>query len=607
MAIEKKLIHFKNWNKFISDGVGSEEHVTTPTSGEEDKGTAIYGQIKGTSIVFIKDVGKIWTHGKVYDGSTINVDELQNKLVSGENIKTINGISILGEGDIEISGYDDTELKEEIAAIQPMISVTWSELKEMRDNATLKPGQQYRITDYVTTTSQAETQSAGHPFDVIVTSDSENILNERARACIHDGNTYFSDAGAKLEAWRIWYSLDNDAERFAWADAENGKGVIYRMIDEWNNDCPYDFKNIMFKRFAVTKYDKVPSLVVDNEENYYGYYYGSTSLWGEQAIQGATYGEDFVWVHTFALKNLATETWHDYTTLNSIGLKTDESVIITCHSNIIKECRDEYIGEYGSKTIVLNNIVFFNCYADISSPNYSDDYSHCNSNSFGTNCFSNTFGSYCILNSFGNSCWNNTFGTGCTSNSFGNICYNNTFGNNCYNNSFGNDCILNSFGNSCGKNTFGTGCSDNGFGNDCNYNSFCASCGHNTFGNECSNNSFGNDCNYNSFGNICFNNSLANSCRYNSFRLSPSNIEPLKDYCYYNHFDDGCSYNVIWNSGTTSSDVWLKNINVNRGVSGTYNSYNMIDIDVLNQDYEIQVAKNSNGEIKIYCEADLIA
>ena len=25
-----------------------------------------------------------------------------------------------------------------------------------------------------------------------------------------------------------------------------GKGVIYRMIDEWNNDVPYDFKNIMY-------------------------------------------------------------------------------------------------------------------------------------------------------------------------------------------------------------------------------------------------------------------------------------------------------------------------------------------------------------------------
>jgi hypothetical protein len=38
--------------------------------------------------------------------------------------------------------------------------------------------------------------------------------------------------------------LDNDSSRFAWADTENGEGVIYYMKDEFNNECPYDFKNI---------------------------------------------------------------------------------------------------------------------------------------------------------------------------------------------------------------------------------------------------------------------------------------------------------------------------------------------------------------------------
>jgi hypothetical protein len=53
---------------------------------------------------------------------------------------------------------------------------------------------------------------------------------------------------AKLEAWQLKYCLDNDTSRFAWADNVNGKGVIYRMVDEFNNDVPYDFKNIQFKR-----------------------------------------------------------------------------------------------------------------------------------------------------------------------------------------------------------------------------------------------------------------------------------------------------------------------------------------------------------------------
>ena len=89
--------------------------------------------------------------------------------------------------------------------------------------------------------------------------------------------------------------------------------------------------------------------------------------------------------------------------------------------------------------------------------------------------------------------------------------------------------------------------------------------------------------------------------------MSASPTAALKDFAYYNYFDDGCSYNVIWNSDTTSSTIPLKNVNVNRGVVGTDSSYNMININTLNQDYEIQVAKNSKGEIKVYCEADLIA
>ena len=54
---------------------------------------------------------------------------------------------------------------------------------------------------------------------------------------------------SNLSAWKVWYCLDNDNTRFCWADTENGKGVIYRLIDEYNNDLPYDFKNILFLRY----------------------------------------------------------------------------------------------------------------------------------------------------------------------------------------------------------------------------------------------------------------------------------------------------------------------------------------------------------------------
>jgi hypothetical protein len=49
-----------------------------------------------------------------------DVSNKQDKLVSGTNIKTINGNSLLGSGDIAI-GYDDTEIKGQISEIEATI------------------------------------------------------------------------------------------------------------------------------------------------------------------------------------------------------------------------------------------------------------------------------------------------------------------------------------------------------------------------------------------------------------------------------------------------------------------------------------------------------
>ena len=74
-------------------------------------------------------------------------------------------------------------------ALQPAQSITYAELVALRGSSSLVAGMQYRITDYACTTTQASTQSAGHPFDIIVTADSANTLNEEARAIQHEGDT----------------------------------------------------------------------------------------------------------------------------------------------------------------------------------------------------------------------------------------------------------------------------------------------------------------------------------------------------------------------------------------------------------------------------------
>lgn len=105
-----------------------------------------------------------------------------------------------------------------------MLPITHTELKALRDNGELVPGMQYRITDYQCIITQENTRSAGHQFDIIVTADSTNTLNENARACLHEGDTYFADCD--LNAWELKYCLDNDTSRFEWASNIDGQAII---------------------------------------------------------------------------------------------------------------------------------------------------------------------------------------------------------------------------------------------------------------------------------------------------------------------------------------------------------------------------------------------
>ena len=387
--------------------------------------------------------------------------------------------------------------------------VTYTDLVNLKNNAQLTSGRLYRITDYITTTTQEGTKSAGHPFDVIVLALSENELSEQAWAIQHSGDTYFADCD--LNAWKLCYCIDNDINRFAWADSTNGKGVIYRMIDEFNNDIPYDFKNIQFYR----KWDLVDSL-------------WSTILKDNTGVPCYTFS---------SVGDRSTASFAD------MSLSASNKV----YSNVIKEYKDD------NNKQTLNNICFFG--------------NECYCNSLGKNCYHITFGNYCYFNTFGDDCYSNTFGGICSRNTFGNLCYSNNFSGGCLYNFFGNNFYLNLFGKNC-------------IGN--------------TFGNYCQFNSLGDGCCYNTFGNWCI-----------LIRFA-SNTEPIKYHYYqYNHFGDGCKYILFKGAETASSTSQVQNYNFAQGLQGTSDTYLTVD-GKRGRAYETKVAKNTAGELKIYCEADSI-
>ena len=494
------------------------------------------------------------------DGKPLT-EAIVNKNIDG-NWSNI-GITLFKDND------DCYYIKRDNGVVNFILNTTYEKLVDLRNGSQLVPGMKYRITDYVTTTSQPNTQSAGYQFDIIVEALSENTLSEDAKAIQNENDGYFDEAN--LEAWELKYCLDNDSSRFAWADPENGKGVIYYMKDEFNNECPYDFKNIQFVRYKL------------NPPTVGGYNYEWQNKLSENVNKMFENNQlSYIW-HAFDSSVHYWDTFRDvfstrteetkafYTFSNVINDEiSDKSLTNVCYSNVIKE-------SYIKGVLRLNNNIFF-------------------SENINFNCHSNSFGNNCNYNSFGDSCHSNSFGDSCHSNSFGNSCYTNSFGNNCYSNSFGDSCYHNSFSNSCYSNSFGNSCESNSFGNSCYFNSF---------GNFCHYNSFGNNCDYNGFYDD-------SSYSYNEGIYKYVSDGERLNYVQYVTLNEGCHYLLFHTSEVINEKNKVQNITVTKGVKSiktNYDGFNiplLLEIPVTNNEYELKIARNIKGDIKIYCEADLI-
>lgn len=258
-----------------------------------------------------------------------------------------------------------------------IINITYENLKRLRDNSQLVVGCFYRIIDYVTTTIQEATQSAGHQFDIIVRALDENTLDEEAKAIQSEGDEYF--ANNNLTGWQVWYTLDNDTSRYAWAD-ENGKGVIYRLIDENSNDLPYDFKNIQ--------------------------------------MLDANNSEDTTYYYTFDNKGV------DHSLNGSL-------------------CFNNEINKYIDGTQRINRIIFKCSNAEVSTnffdfECYNNTLGSCDHMKFGRECYGNVFDGLNHLCTFDTKFRNNRVGSETQSIQVGQGASNNVFAANIYYSSFGN-------------------------------------------------------------------------------------------------------------------------------------------------------------------------
>lgn len=531
-------------------------------------------------------------------------------------------------------------------AAEKMVSITWSDLKDKRDAGTLTTGQQYRITDYTCTTTQAGTQSAGHQFDIIVTADSTSKLNEQARAILHDGDTYF--ASSHLEAWKVWYCLDNDQSRFTWADTENGKGVVYRLIDNWNNDCAYDFKNILFtieeKTYTNTYYyesvetgsgtfvwrptqddiseEESPQDSIDTAPTAAGQYawpdksetrpaftnvytfnadMGSSNvdasvskqLYNGLLVQGNVIDKYYgmsdmkrnIPVNVFCIYPVTdrSESKKLLIISNEIGYETDDNVF--CHGAIGNKIKFGVSGNYINGLAYLNTIsgqitnntfsgyVYYNTFSgEVGNNIFSGSVEN---NTFSGYVYNNTFSGDTHYNTFSGSIENNTFSEYMWRNTCSGIVGNNVFSEKMENNIFSGEVQYNTFSRNVDNNTFSKYIHLNIFGNRLYDNTFSGNMWSNTFGGDVNNNTFSGSMLHNTFsGNIIF-----------------SQLEGSTQYCVY--------------PGGDSDSTGLQYVRQTGELAG--NSDAMIVITAATGvKYEQIITTNSNGQIIVYCEADLI-
>ena len=191
-----------------------------------------------------------------------------------------------------------------------------------------------------------------------------------------------------------------------------GKGVIWEMVDEYNNLCSYDFKNVQFKRSLIVATKEDPS---EDECAFYGKYVG-------QAME-----ELPVLPEGYAIDPNDSKYLYTYSVIAADGSVEDNSMGIDLTSagmGIIHLCALNRMRENvnaSSFALDLNNNVF------VATCNSADEMMN-------LIVMGNTFGTLCMGNTFVNAAMENTFGNYFYRNSFGNYCYYNSFGNGCNNN-----------------------------------------------------------------------------------------------------------------------------------------------------------------------------
>lgn len=351
-------------------------------------------------------------------------------------------------------------------------------------------------------------------------------------------------------------------------DSLPGKGVIYYMKDEFNNECPYDFKNIQFKRFFINKVaNKAFDVFFCNDENFASF---NQFLCPTENSFSSLIEIDSSYVFCF--------TFNDFDggdvlvpidrTLNitDISLNNEYGSENIAHNNVIKELIVQQSIDEQQLHLVqsLNNIVF-TVYDDETEDKWINAY-NVYGNTFEVNCHDITMSRWCYYNKLEEANYNYIFGEKCYGNNFKQNCYDIIF---CYNNK---------------RNTFGIQCSlfisfdfhDNIAQNYCKIQK--------TDKGYISDNNFGNSVNL-----------LFDGDNNEDTITWGDNVNNIKvnDSIFYCVIEKNVEYIEL-----NSPNGMIYNARIHSGVKGSSSSYKIINID-LELNHSIDVYATGSETIKV--------
>jgi hypothetical protein len=340
------------------------------------------------------------------------------------------------------------------------------------------------------------------------------------------------------------------------------------MKDDRGNECPYDFKNILFKN---TNYSSNIT-----EDNYY---------------------------YTFSY------------IIN--GILLDGSV----EPDIKKYCYDNKIEKYLENSVQgLNKNIFKN----------NKKTGKCIGNKLGLNCTSNIFEEDAHSNIFSIECDGNNLGPRATVNYFGANCDNNKLGSDSQYNKLDAQCKNNNFGDKFAQNTMGLGSSNNLIGNNCTNNIFGQFFLNNTIGKNLLGSTFAKSVKGIKIGSDCHTLHFGVQAQYNEVG-DESRVVVFGDFAEYNKVGNDCraiyikdfsDYNKIPNyhrsivlecnsfisfPDNAKEEKFRQYVKILPGVNGISEEEPLVLDIQKGKLYETKVALNSKEELVIYCDADLIS